>query len=69
MKADCTNNKLTVVGKLDPAHIKERVEYKTKKKVEIISPKPNKDEGGDKKGNEKPVESKSNDQKPKGVRI
>ncbi|PWA55766.1 heavy metal-associated domain, HMA [Artemisia annua] len=65
VKADSTNNKLTVVGKLDPVHIKERVAYKTKKKVEIISPKPSKDEGGDKKGNEKPVEAKSNDQKPK----
>ncbi|GJW21105.1 heavy metal-associated domain, HMA containing protein [Tanacetum coccineum] len=59
VKADSANNKLTIVGKLDPLYIKERVEHKTKKKVEIISPKPKKDEGGDKKGNEKPLEPQS----------
>ncbi|MFS8005138.1 putative heavy metal-associated domain, HMA, heavy metal-associated domain superfamily [Helianthus anomalus] len=65
VKADCANNKLTITGKVDPAHIKERVEFRTKKTVEIISPKPQKDEGGAKKGDEKPPEPKSNNEKPK----
>ncbi|XP_071709449.1 uncharacterized protein [Rutidosis leptorrhynchoides] len=63
VKADSVSNRLTVIGKLDPTHIKERVEFKTKKKVEIISPKPKKDDGGVKKGDDKPAETKSNDQK------
>ncbi|MFS7926145.1 hypothetical protein Hanom_Chr04g00293561 [Helianthus anomalus] len=35
--------------KVDPTHIKERVEFGTKKTVEIIYPKPKKVEGGVKK--------------------
>ncbi|KAK9079382.1 hypothetical protein SSX86_001053 [Deinandra increscens subsp. villosa] len=65
IKADYDSNKLTVTGKVDPDHIKERVEFKTKKKVEIISPKPKKDDGGAKKDDgAKPAEAKSNE-KPK----
>ncbi|KAI7742731.1 hypothetical protein M8C21_020306, partial [Ambrosia artemisiifolia] len=67
VKADCVNNKLTITGKVDPAHIKERVEFRTKKTAEIISPKPKKDEGGVKKDDEKPPEAKSNNEKPKEV--
>ncbi|KAI3791904.1 hypothetical protein L2E82_05770 [Cichorium intybus] len=62
VKADSASNKLTITGKVDLMYIKERVEYKTKKKVEIISPKPKKDEGGEKKVDDKPA---SNNQKPK----
>lgn len=65
VKVDSASNKLTIIGKVDPVHIKERVEYKTKKKVELISPKPKKDDGGEKKADDKPTEAKSNDQKPK----
>nr|XP_043613636.1 heavy metal-associated isoprenylated plant protein 3-like [Erigeron canadensis] len=68
VKADSKSNKLTIIGKVNPIHIKERVEYKTKKKVEIISPKPKKEDTdqGDKKAVDKPAtEPKSNDQKPK----
>ncbi|KAF5747867.1 heavy-metal-associated domain-containing family protein [Tripterygium wilfordii] len=69
VKADCAANKLTVTGKADPAKIKERLEEKTKKKVEIISPQPKKDGGGgDKKPAEKsetkPVEKKAEEKKP-----
>ncbi|XP_076915267.1 uncharacterized protein LOC143574559 [Bidens hawaiensis] len=64
VKADSVNNKLTITGKVDPVRIKERVEFKTKKKVEIISPKPKKEDEGVKKDDEKPPEAKSND-KPK----
>ncbi|KAL4592150.1 hypothetical protein LXL04_005136 [Taraxacum kok-saghyz] len=62
VKADYVSNKLTITGKVDVMYIKERVEYKTKKKVEIISPKPKKDEGGEKKVDDKQA---SIDQKPK----
>ncbi|KAL8216929.1 hypothetical protein R6Q57_023766 [Mikania cordata] len=65
VKADFANNKLTITGKVDPVLIKERVEFKTKKKVEIISPKPKNDDGDVKKDDVKPPEAKSDAQKPK----
>lgn len=75
MKADCDANKLTVTGNVAPAALRERVEYKTKKKVELISPQPKKESGagagGDKKADEKsekkPEEKKADDKKPKEV--
>lgn len=39
--------KITVVGNVDPAKLREKAEQKTHKKVELISPHPKKD-GGDK---------------------
>ncbi|KAK4396391.1 Heavy metal-associated isoprenylated plant protein 5 [Sesamum angolense] len=71
VKADCAANKLTVTGNADPAWLRERVEYKTKKKVELVSPQPKKDAGaGDKKADEKSSdkkaeEKKAEDKKPK----
>ncbi|KAG0453337.1 hypothetical protein HPP92_026001 [Vanilla planifolia] len=73
--ADIDANKLTVTGKVDPWEIRDRVETKTKKKVEIISPSnpPKKDASSGKKpdgasagGNvsqdpKKPAEKKSTD--------
>lgn len=53
VKADPASNKLTVTGKVDSASIKSKLEKKTKKKVEIVSPQPKKDGGGDKKADEK----------------
>ncbi|XP_021619262.1 heavy metal-associated isoprenylated plant protein 5 [Manihot esculenta] len=64
VKTDCEGNKLTVTGKVDPEKVKARVEEKTKKKVEIVSPQPKKD-GGDKKPEEKkPEEKKPEEKKP-----
>ncbi|KAF5750414.1 heavy-metal-associated domain-containing family protein [Tripterygium wilfordii] len=76
VKADSAANKLTVTGKVDPTKIKERLEEKTKKKVEIISPQPKKDAaagGGGQKENpkekpadksvKKPEEKKSEEEK------
>ncbi|XP_068640435.1 heavy metal-associated isoprenylated plant protein 3-like isoform X2 [Aristolochia californica] len=70
VKSDSSNNKLTAVGKVDPEKLKARVESKTKKKVELVSPQPKKDkvagsgagdggDGGDKKKGEekKPKET------------
>ncbi|XP_057984081.1 heavy metal-associated isoprenylated plant protein 6 [Malania oleifera] len=68
VKADCNSNKLTVVGKVDPTKVQEKVAEKTKKKVELLSPPPKKDagSGGDKKPEEKKAEEKkADDKKPK----
>ncbi|GMH28758.1 hypothetical protein Nepgr_030601 [Nepenthes gracilis] len=43
VKADMGDNKLTVIGKVDPIKIKERVEKKTNKTVELVSPQPMKE--------------------------
>ncbi|XP_044491632.1 heavy metal-associated isoprenylated plant protein 6-like [Mangifera indica] len=58
VKTDCDANKVTLVGKVDPAKMKERLKEKTKMKVELISPQPKKDTaaGG---GHEKPEEKKT----------
>ena len=58
-KADSDTNKVTVIGKVDPAMLREKLEQKTKKKVELLSPAPKKekkndDGGGDKKAEKKP---------------
>ncbi|XP_073062871.1 heavy metal-associated isoprenylated plant protein 6 [Primulina eburnea] len=59
VKVDWSANKLTVTGNVDPSWLRERVETKTKKKVELISPQPKKDGGGgDKKSDEEPAEKK-----------
>lgn len=75
VKADIASNKLTVVGKkVDPAKVKEKVEEKTKNKVEIVSVHPKKEAaapapaagGGDKKAADGKPEKKP-DEKPKEV--
>lgn len=71
VKTDCAANKLMVTGKANPVAIKERLEQKTKKKVELVSPQPKKDGGGDKKPEEKSEKKeekkKEEDKKPKEV--
>ncbi|KAK4772954.1 hypothetical protein SAY87_027973 [Trapa incisa] len=74
VKVDSSNNKLTVTGKVDAVKIKERLEEKTKKKIDIISPLPKKDAAapaGDKKPDEKKPaeEKKEEDKKPKQVSV
>ncbi|KAM0053425.1 putative heavy metal-associated isoprenylated plant protein/5/6 [Helianthus debilis subsp. tardiflorus] len=65
VNADIAGNKLTVTGNVDPVGVKERIEKKTHKKVEIVSPPMKKDGGGgggaEKKGDDKPPEKKSGD--------
>ncbi|GER36852.1 heavy metal transport/detoxification superfamily protein [Striga asiatica] len=46
VKADRESKKLTVTGSVNPTWLRQTVENKTKKKVELISPQPKKD-GGD----------------------
>ncbi|OAY67399.1 Heavy metal-associated isoprenylated plant protein 26, partial [Ananas comosus] len=38
VKVDVGSGRLTVVGRMDPRKLRERVETKTKKKVELVSP-------------------------------
>ena len=64
LKTDCAGNKLTVKGEVDPAKIKARLEEKTKRKVEIISPQPKKDDGAAKKPEKKPEGNKEEAKKP-----
>ncbi|KAF9596175.1 hypothetical protein IFM89_007493 [Coptis chinensis] len=59
--ADSSTSKVTVFGKIDPLKLREKVELKTKKKVELISPIPKKDKDAgeaDKKPEEKPDKKK-----------
>ncbi|XP_039066107.1 heavy metal-associated isoprenylated plant protein 5-like isoform X2 [Hibiscus syriacus] len=66
VETDYGANKLTVIGKIDPAKIRERLAEKTKKKVDLISPQPKKDvAAGDKKPEaEKKTEEKKEGKKP-----
>ncbi|XP_052174461.1 heavy metal-associated isoprenylated plant protein 3-like [Diospyros lotus] len=72
VKADLSSSKVTVIGKVDPETVKEIVEYKLHKKVELVSPQPKKPAatgggGGDKKPEEKSdkkSEDKKSDDKP-----
>ncbi|XP_076922334.1 heavy metal-associated isoprenylated plant protein 3-like [Bidens hawaiensis] len=57
---DSELNKLTVIGNLDPVKLRQKVEVKTKKKVEVISPAAKKANDGDNAGGE----NKKKQQKP-----
>lgn len=72
VKTDCDAKKLTVTGNVDPTWLRDRVEIKTKKKVDLISPlpQPNKDAGGGATGAEKKAEGENkvdDTKKPKKV--
>ncbi|KAM3689376.1 hypothetical protein ACB098_09G043100 [Castanea mollissima] len=68
-KTDSDANKLTVKGtNVDPTAIGEKLEEKIKKKVELVSPQPKNDGGGDKKPEEKKAEKKEEPKKPKELR-
>nr|GEU78530.1 heavy metal-associated domain, HMA [Tanacetum cinerariifolium] len=60
VNVDMAGNKIMITGKVDPARVKERIEKKTKKKVEMVSPQVKKD---DKKYDEKSPDKKSDDKK------
>lgn len=55
MRADADSNKLTLVGFMDPVKTAEKLQKKSKKKVELISPKPKKEtkENNNKKADDK----------------
>lgn len=43
MRADPVSNKLTLIGFMDPVKTAEKLQKKTKKKIELLSPKPKND--------------------------
>lgn len=63
VKADLSTNKVTVTGKMDPAKLRDKLEEKTKKKVELISPQPKKDASASEKPSEKKPEEKKSEEK------
>ncbi|CAI9097971.1 OLC1v1034498C1 [Oldenlandia corymbosa var. corymbosa] len=77
VKTDCDTNKITVKGNVDPSWVREKVEQKYKKKVELVSPQPKKDAGGgdkkaDDKSDKKPADDKKKDdanKKPKEPQV
>lgn len=75
MKGGPELTKLTVAGKIDPVKLRDVVEQKTKRKVQLVSPLPKKDNKekdgggeGEKKAEGKP-EKKPDDKKSKEVII
>ncbi|KAK4281510.1 hypothetical protein QN277_012992 [Acacia crassicarpa] len=75
VKVDVSANKLTVIGEVDPAKVRDDLAEKIQKKVEIVSPQPKKDAAaGNKQPDEKPEkkadkkksdDKKDQDKKPK----
>ncbi|WMV52014.1 hypothetical protein MTR67_045399 [Solanum verrucosum] len=63
VKSDCETGKLTVKGDVDPSWLRERVEIKTKKKVDLISSPPKKDAGDKKSGGDSPAGDKKSGEK------
>ncbi|KAF7823350.1 heavy metal-associated isoprenylated plant protein 3 [Senna tora] len=54
VKTDTDAGKLTIVGKLDPSKLRDKLAKKTKKKVDLISPQPKKENKDSKADNKKP---------------
>lgn len=71
VKTESGANKLTIIGKLDPSKLRDKLAEKTKKKVELISPQPKKetkDSKADNKKSDDKSEKKADDKKAKEVR-
>lgn len=63
VSTDMASNKLTVVGDLDPLKIRERLESKTRKKVDLLSPAPKPDPEPNKKPQPGPKDQKKPEEK------
>ena len=68
VKAEMALNKLTVVGKVDPMKLRDKLSQKTKKNVELVSPLPPKKDNKAAADDNKP-EKKAEDKKPKEVSL
>ncbi|XP_047328783.1 heavy metal-associated isoprenylated plant protein 3-like [Impatiens glandulifera] len=80
---DLENNKLTVKGRVDPANLIQKLEMKTRRKIELLSPLPTTAGAGDGNGNDddkklddktekKPEQSETNkevEEKPKEITV
>ncbi|XP_013616242.1 PREDICTED: uncharacterized protein LOC106322686 isoform X1 [Brassica oleracea var. oleracea] len=68
VKSESESGKLTVTGDVDPAKLREKLEEKTKKKVDLVSPQPKKEKEKEKDSNKdktKNDEDKNKEKKPK----
>ncbi|KAF8102323.1 hypothetical protein N665_0198s0036 [Sinapis alba] len=67
VKSESETGKLTVTGEVDPAKLRETLQEKTKKKVDLVSPQPKKDKEKEKNKSEedkdKNKEKKSSEEK------
>ncbi|CAH8362362.1 unnamed protein product [Eruca vesicaria subsp. sativa] len=59
VKSESDSGKLTVTGDVDPAKIREKLEEKTKKKVDLISPQPKKEKEKDNNNNKNDTKDKT----------
>ncbi|XP_022753877.1 heavy metal-associated isoprenylated plant protein 3-like [Durio zibethinus] len=75
VKTESGSNKVTVNGAMDPTAIKDKLLKKTKKKVDVISPQPKKDDNKEEKKEKKPDKDKNPDsdnkqeKKPKEAQV
>jgi predicted Zn-dependent peptidase len=59
VKTESETGKVTVVGKVDPIKVRDNLAEKIKKKVELISPQPKKENGpNNNKSDEKKIDDK-----------
>ena len=63
MKAESETGKVTVTGNVDPTKLRDNLAEKIKKKVELISPLPKKDNKKENEANKKSDEKKNEDKK------
>lgn len=67
-KVDSDANKVTIIGKVEPSKLRERLAEKTKKKVDLISPQPSKKDTNNNDNKKKADENntdKPDEKKPK----
>lgn len=67
VKAESETGKVTVMGKVDPTKVRDNLAEKIKRKVELVSPQPKK-ENKDTEPNNK-SEKKTDDKKPKDKEV
>ena len=74
VKADSDAGKVTVTGKVDPTKVRDNLAEKIRKKVELVSPQPKKEqenekENKDAKANNKSENNKTQDKKTKDKEV
>uniref|UniRef100_A0A1J3H336 Heavy metal-associated isoprenylated plant protein 26 n=1 Tax=Noccaea caerulescens TaxID=107243 RepID=A0A1J3H336_NOCCA len=63
VKSESASGKLTVTGAVDPPKLREKLEEKTKKKVELVFPQPKKEKEKEKGNNNKSDEDNNKEKK------
>ncbi|KAK8584588.1 hypothetical protein V6N13_138546 [Hibiscus sabdariffa] len=65
VKTESNSNKVTVIGAVDPTAIKDNIAKKSKKKVDVVSPQPKKDDNKEEKKPDKDKNQGSGDKQEK----